>query len=440
MQMNTRNETNHCGLILLGLGRIPRSIALAQCLAVIVTAPAGNAQTEPVATATKAASIITSADFMLTSEGFIVFTNATSVRNHDKEIETWAHEGEQLTIEGAQELETKWAANPKDQPTLVRLWSYRLAHYGDNNRAPTDAEKVGRLYASFIEMDPYARVAMAASVSRLSPLASDPECFEIAARKWITLARQHSTNDYIIKQAGTFLMLSPKDQGYVKQGEAMLGQLADRDPGSAWSYGNSCLDQARPCYDRPDGNRNMALQALSALQTAEKLLLERREQLQPDLLSSLTRAAFWAGAYTLAEKYAGLWLQEVRQRSADVAGLSPSARLAQEMDLGDVIHRANSILGEIALSRGETKRAGEYLIASGNVAKASPVLASYGPDLALMRDLLALKEKQPVLEFLDECTNWWKFEGRPAKWKQAIESGKDPDFGAGFNTGFKRLK
>ena len=122
------------------------------------------------------------------------------------------------------------------------------------------------------------------------------------------------------------------------------------------------------------------------------------------------------------------------------AAASFNKRLAREMDIGETIHEANSILGEIALSRGDTKRAGEYLIASAKVATPSPVLASYGPDLALMKDLLALQEKQPVLEFLDQCTNFWKFEGRPARWKQAIQSGNSPDFGAGFNTRFKRLK
>jgi hypothetical protein len=154
----------------------------------------------------------------------------------------------------------------------------------------------------------------------------------------------------------------------------------------------------------------------------------------------LTKAAFWAGEYPLAEKYASRWLETGRQQFADSAGLAPDKRLAREMDLGEIIHQANSILGEIALSRGDTKSAGEYLVASAKITKPSPVLASYGPDLALMRDLLTLKENQAVLEFLDECTNFWKFEGRPAKWKQEILSGNDPDFGSGFSTLFKRLK
>jgi hypothetical protein len=93
------------------------------------------------------------------------------------------------------------------------------------------------------------------------------------------------------------------------------------------------------------------------------------------------------------------------------------------------------------LNRGDTKSAGDYLIASAKITRASPVLASYGPDLALMRDLLALEQTRPVLEFLDECSNFWhSSSSEPAKWKKAIQSGNAPDFGAGFKTHFQRLK
>ncbi len=91
--------------------------------------------------------------------------------------------------------------------------------------------------------------------------------------------------------------------------------------------------------------------------------------------------------------------------------------------------------------RCSVKKAAEHLVASGKVTRPSATLASYGPDLALMKDLLALNEKQAVLEFLDECTGFWESsEGLPAKWKQAIQSGGSPDFGDGFKTKFKRLK
>lgn len=436
--MKTVDLTDLRGFKFGKLRRFTRVIAVTESLAFILCVAASITQTVTAAT-NRGGGLITSGGFTLTSEGFISFTNVNSAINHDKEIEAWNHEGATLTGEAARELESKWAANPKDEPSLVRLLSYRLLHYKFNDAS---AENAGRLYASFIELDPYSRMANPQCMSRLSPILADPKCFEIVARKWIDLAQQHTNNPYIAKQAGTFLMLSPVDKGFVNQGEALLRQLAERDPDSALSYGNSCLDHAGPCFDRPDGDSALAAKALGALQTAERLLPpERLEQVRLDLLSSLTKAAFWAGEYSTAEKYAARWLAEARQRSTASSSLPPDQRLAREWDLGDAIHQANSILGEVALSRGDTKNAGDYLIASAKVTKASPALASYGPDLALMRDLLALKRTQPVLEFLDECTSFWKTSGmEPTRWKATIQSGKEPDFGGGFKTHFKRLK
>ncbi len=419
-----------------------RGILLVLGIAAVLTALASVAQVIPAATATNVASLITSAGAGLTSEGFISFSAANSAMNHDRELDAWNREGAALTSEAARELESKCAANPKDQPSLVRLLSYHLIHYEFDDPGHGSAEQVGRLYANFIELDPYSKMANAISISRLSPILADPKCFEIVAGKWIGLAQQHTNNPHIIRQAGTFLMLSPVDKAFIKKGESLLRQLAERDPDSALSYGNSCLDQSGPCFDRPEGDRGLAAKALGALQTAERLLPpERKEQVQLDLLSSITKAAFWAGEYSIAEKYADRWLAVARQRSDASTDLPPDQRLAREWDLGDAVHQANSILGEIALSRGDTKRAGECLIASGKVTKASPALGSYGPDLALMRDLLGLKQTQPVLDFLDECTKFWKTsQAQPVKWKKAIQSGKEPDLGAGFTTRFKRLK
>jgi hypothetical protein len=314
--MKTPNQSGVRGSIFRVLNLVSVAVTLTESLTVVLAASAAMAQTVPVATPTNAIGLITSTGFSLTAEGFIVFTNTSSARNHDREIEA-----------------------------------------------------------------------------------------------------------------------------FVDQGESPLRQLAGNDPDAALSYGQSCLDQSGPCFDRPEGDPALAAKALRALQTAERLQPpERTERGRLDLLSSITKAAFWAGDYSIAEDFAGRWLAEARQRCANGASLPPDQQLVRQMDLGDAVHQANSILGEIALSRSDSRRAGECLVASGKVTKASPALGSYGPDLALMRDLLALKQTQPVLEFLDDCARFWETSrAEPAKWKEAILSGKEPDFGAGFKTHFKRL-
>jgi hypothetical protein len=136
-----------------------RGVMLAQGGAVVLAALAAVAQVIPATTAPNAARIITSAGFSFTSEGFISFTNANTAMNHDKELEAWNREGATLTSEAARELESSWAANPKDEPSLVRWLSYRLVHYEFDDPGHASAENVGRLYASLIELDPYSRVA-----------------------------------------------------------------------------------------------------------------------------------------------------------------------------------------------------------------------------------------------------------------------------------------
>ena len=76
---------------------------MAQGVTVVQAALAAVAQVIPATTATNAAKVVTSAGFHLTSEGFILFTNANSAMNHDQELEAWNREGATLTSEAARE-------------------------------------------------------------------------------------------------------------------------------------------------------------------------------------------------------------------------------------------------------------------------------------------------------------------------------------------------
>lgn len=56
-------------------------------------------------------------------------------------------------------------------------------------------------------------------------------------------------------------------------------------------------------------------------------------------------------------------------------------------------------------------------------------------------EMLGAKSVGAEVQFLDVGTKFWKSSRtEPAKWKQAVQSGKEPDFGGGFKTHFKRLK
>jgi len=139
-------------------------------------------------------------------------------------------------------------------------------------------------------------------------------------------------------------------------------------------------------------------------------------------------------------KYAQDWLKASEELEKEPMPATQNERLARKWNRGQMIHDANMILGEIALSEGRTKEAGHFLIEAGKVTEGL-TLTSYGPDLALANDLLDLGERQAVLTFFEECHVFWKT-GRDSlsRWTKAIQAGQKPDFGPGFKFHFKRLQ
>ncbi len=97
---------------------------------------------------------------------------------------------------------------------------------------------------------------------------------------------------------------------------------------------------------------------------------------------------------------------------------------------GDAIHQGNIVLGRLALQQGDLKSAKERLLAAGTT-KGSPVLDSFGPNMALAKELLTRGERQSVLEYLSECKQFWKLDkGRIDRWSAEIQGGVVPAFGA----------
>ena len=96
----------------------------------------------------------------------------------------------------------------------------------------------------------------------------------------------------------------------------------------------------------------------------------------------------------------------------------------------DAPHRANTILGLVAADRGDLDAAAQFLIASGKVAT-SPVLGSFGPNMSLAQALLKKGQPQPVLEYFQLCSAFWKMgKDRLDQWTSDVKAGDMPNFGA----------
>jgi hypothetical protein len=95
---------------------------------------------------------------------------------------------------------------------------------------------------------------------------------------------------------------------------------------------------------------------------------------------------------------------------------------------GNRVHKGHIVLGRVALRRDDVTAAAAHLIAAGKT-KGSPQLNSFGPDVALARDLLAKGETAAVLQYLEECRVFWQMGGsRLDSWMKDIRAGKKPNF------------
>jgi hypothetical protein len=111
------------------------------------------------------------------------------------------------------------------------------------------------------------------------------------------------------------------------------------------------------------------------------------------------------------------------------AGLARTSK-AYSPSLESATHIGNTVLGLVALEKGDLSAAADHLIASGSLKSGSPTLRSFGPNMLLAKKLIEKGERDAVIHYLDACAAFWRLEnGRLAEWKKVIESGGMPDFG-----------
>ena len=123
------------------------------------------------------------------------------------------------------------------------------------------------------------------------------------------------------------------------------------------------------------------------------------EALEERVLPSLATAEFEAGKDDSAERAAA--------RLLELAAAHPG--LARHDNL---VHAGHTVLGRVALVRGDRAGAIEQLLASARLS-GSPALGSRGPELSLAQELLDAGERTAVSHYLELCRAFWtRDEGR----------------------------
>jgi tetratricopeptide (TPR) repeat protein len=170
-------------------------------------------------------------------------------------------------------------------------------------------------------------------------------------------------------------------------------------------------------------NANAIMDRLGLTETAIFGRFEQAAATVPGLqrfyvLADLAKTAFNLGEIDKAEAFSRELLQE-------------TPKYPQDWNYGNALYYGNFVLGRIALRRGDTRAAGQYLIEAAHT-PGSPQLNSFGPNVTLAKELLEKGVTAPVLEYFALCKNFWKMDrGQLDDWSAAVRGGSVPKFFGG---------
>ncbi|MBI5527321.1 MAG: hypothetical protein HY897_13380 [Deltaproteobacteria bacterium] len=158
--------------------------------------------------------------------------------------------------------------------------------------------------------------------------------------------------------------------------------------------------------------RDDATKALAELDIAFGLSESEEDKYQ--LLDLLATAAVEAGELEKAGRYAMKLLKGAKECAAN-------------WHYGNAIFEGHTVLGRVALQKGDLESAKMHLLEAGKT-PGSPQLDSFGPDMTLAKALLEKGEKAAVVRYLELCSTFWE-SGREAlsEWRAQIADGKTPD-------------
>lgn len=133
-------------------------------------------------------------------------------------------------------------------------------------------------------------------------------------------------------------------------------------------------------------------------------------------------------------------LSSVGMRKVEIGAIAKAKRIGEELlelsndykddwAYGNVVHKANLILGRVALREGNLDLAGDYLLEAGRT-PGSPQLDSFGPNMTLAKELLEAGRKDVVIKYFRLCDNFWELGAeRLTYWARLVNHGQIPNFG-----------
>jgi len=303
--------------------------------------------------------------------------------------------GRKLSEEAVRNLESGLEAAPDDVEARAKLLGYYLLRsYGS-----AEAKEARQRHTLWLINNRPDAPVLGSPYTQLDATL-DGSAFTEGKQAWLNQVAREPENAAILGKAAAYLLFEDRAlaESLYKRAEAAEPQnpvWPDR-LGHMYSLGLA----------RKTGEEKQE-SAKAALAAYERSLQHLKDG--GNLLQEAARAAFEAGDLAKARGYA-------------------EAVLANTGEDGYKLHQGHLVLGRIALRADDVAKAKEHLLAAGKT-PGSPGLNSFGPNMALAKELLEKEERQVVLEYFKLCGNFWK-EDRLDTWAQEVRAGKIPDFGA----------
>ncbi|WP_437767245.1 hypothetical protein WMF27_20215 [Sorangium sp. So ce281] len=233
-----------------------------------------------------------------------------------------------------------------------------------------------------------------------------PDAYNEGKRLWLSTVSNSPNDLAVLRNAGSFL---ESGDPYIAEDLYKRGATIEPDE-SAWRQRLGGLHFRSSIGSTSSEERTRlaqgALAEYEAARTIERSTLETL-----GILMDIAAAAVMCENYERATEAAERLLAE-------------AADLADSSQYGNAVHYAHIALGKVAMARNDSAGAAEHLRAASEV-RGSPQLNSFGPDFELASQLLAVGQRDAVIDYIDGCKSFWdRHASLLNTWALAIESGE----------------
>ncbi|MCI0422673.1 MAG: hypothetical protein L0312_26210, partial [Acidobacteria bacterium] len=303
----------------------------------------------------------------------------TDVRVRDLAVQALCRLGTKITDRIADIYEGNVKRDPPDLASRIVMLGYYFleAHLSKSDRGARDEHVLW-----IISHAPESKIAGMPEANL--DATDDAETYGLAKGLWLQQAESHCGNPSVIGNAASFFTLSDP-----RLSEALLKKARSLEPDNPnWSRRLGKLYSLRIRGLSSEERAREAAKSLVEYENAFQMTSDEGKKVS--LLPNLAKTAFEAGEWDKARTCASELLSKV--------SLPEFA-----WSTGDALHHGNLVLGRLALKSKDIELAKTHLIAAGRT-PGSPTLISFGPNMALAKELLELGEREVVIQYLELCS------------------------------------